>query len=254
MAKPFDNFYANVPSDQRLAVECIDDRGYGIDRPAVRVAAGPFGLAKDSLAALSAAGNIEALSTPVGVMAASIANDLYVNGFEASTHIECAAELGAVAVAEHITDEAAAKETRDRAGVILGRDISDREMSGIQRYYDQFVGDDSYYTSPEIEAAHMRTHGVHRSDLAFDEHAGSTLVSNHRSGTYFKTQEAYAVGQPYYSLDMWAAHSYAEALSHRLPVSRDAIMASMAIRHAAITQLLPNPSGGHGVDIELRAA
>lgn len=253
MTKVFDKFYTTVQPDQKLAVECVDDRGYALRRDAVRIAAGPFGLAKDTLAALSIQGNKEARRVPVGVMAAYISHDLAASGFEARTHEECAAELGAAAVARCITDEATAPETRLRAGVILGRDISDADFSAAQRYYEQFL-DPSYYDGAEREEAHMREHGVERSELAFENHAGTTLVSNHREGTIFQTQQAYAENTPFYTLDMWAMRRYTEAISHRLPVSTAAIMASTAIRHGSITRLLPNPTGGQGVDIDLRAA
>ncbi|MBI3888986.1 hypothetical protein HY312_00195 [Candidatus Saccharibacteria bacterium] len=253
MINVFDMFYTTAQPDQKLAVECVDDRGYALRRDAVRIAAGPFGLAKDTLAALSIQGNKEARRVPVGVMAAYISHDLAASGFEARTHEKCAAELGAAVVARCITDEATAPETRLRAGVILGRDISDAEFSGAQRYYEQF-SDPSYYDSAEREEAHMHERGVERSELAFENHAGATLISNHREGTIFQTQQAYAENAPFYAFDMWAMPRYTEAISHRLPATTAAIMASTAIRHGGITQLLPNPNGGQGIDIAHRAA
>lgn len=254
MAKSFDGFYTQVQPDQKLGVECIDDRGYLVARDAVRIAAGPFGLAKDSLSALSIEGNTEATRVPLGVMAAHVAHDLSRHNFEAQTHVECAAELGATAVASLITDEVYAQETRERAGYLLGRDISTKELSGSQRYYAQFDGVSAHYGGSECEAQYMHDHGVERAELAYETHASGLLVSNHREGTIFQTQQAYEAGAPHYTLDIWAMKRYAEALSGRLPVSLDAIMASTALRHAAITQALPNPNGGKGVDIALRAA
>ena len=253
MTKVFDKFYMTAQPDQKLAVECVDDRGYALRRDAVRIAAGPFGLAKDTLAALSIQGNTEALRVPVGIMAAYISHDLAASGFEARTHEECAAELGAAAVARCIIDEATAPETRLRAGFIRGRDISDAEFSATQRYYEQFL-DPSYYDGAEREEAHMHERGVERSELAFENHASTTLISNHREGTIFQTQQAYAANMPGYSFEMWAMRRYTEAISHRLPVTTEAIMTSTAIRHSGITQLLPNPNGGLGIDIALRGA
>lgn len=257
MAKSYHDFYTTVAPGQKLGVECVDDRGYKNGTDSLRIAAGPLGVAQDVAAAMAMHGNMSALNVPIGGIAKISTRALSREKLNARTHHECAAELSAVAVALCVVGED--KETQDRAGIILGRDISDAELSGAQRYFQDYLRDESvHYRGADEEAICMDTHGaqlaIERSALAFPDHKGATFLSNHRRNTVFQTQTAYEAGIPHYNLDIWAAERYAQALSGEFPVSPDAIMASTAIRHAAITQLLPNPAGGQGIDIELRAA
>ncbi len=257
MTKDIHDFYKCVTPGSLLGVECIDDRGYEDWRDSLQIAAAPLGAAACLAGALVMEGNRSVLDVPIGVIAKSAARHLAHDNLEARTHKACLAEIGTSAIAGVIVDSS--NSTRERAGYILGRDISDKEFDRSQRYFWHFLLTDSrHYRSAEVEAVCMGTcdayPAIERSGLAFKDHRAAELVSNHRDGTVFRAQAAYMAGMPAYNLDMWAAKRYTRALSNGYPVTTESMLASTAIYHGAITQLLPHPSGGEGVDIRLRAA
>ena len=94
--------------------------------------------------------------------------------------------------------------------------------------------------------------GIERHALAFDAHVSQYLIANHQGGMVFATQEAYAAGVPHYNVDMWAVPHLSHEISGAFPVNPDKVLAATAIRHAAISHLLPNQQSETGTGVELK--
>lgn len=248
-------FYSPIDSEKVVGLECIDDRGYAIARQSLKIAAGPFGLAKDIQAANFVDLGDDALQMPLGATAKIVAKNLRAYNIDPGTHRECAAELGAIPIADQITDNA--EQVHNSAIEIAQADISDATYEQISQYYNRLRT--HHYRGAEVEAACMDGDGEHpgitRHGLAHEEHVAPYLVANHMNGTVFDTQSAYSRGVPRYNVDMWAVPRLTREVSTAFPVDPDKVLAATAIRHAAIARLLPNDQSesGQGVNLKIVA-
>ena len=241
-------------ASQMIGVDCIDDRGYAVRRQNVKVAAGPFGLAMDVMAAHAVMRSNARIDDekPVGQIAKIIRRGLGVHALDACTHNECAAENGARPIAQFIADEANYDAVRHSTGELLDRDIDGEQFDIVREYYGNLATDQSVLRAPEREAECMDNEGVispiDRHALAHEEHSSGTMIWNSMENTWFDAQQAKRDGYELYVVDGWAVPRFARGINSEIPIFNNeqdvaVLSLSMAIRHAAISHILPAEDG-----------
>lgn len=239
---------------QVIGVDCIDDRGYALRRQNIKVAAGPFGLANDVMAAHAVIrGNAHIDDEkPVGQIAKMIRRGLGMHALDACTHSECAAENGARPIAQFIADDTHYDVVRHSTGELLDRDIDSRQFDIVREFYGNLASSPSVLRAPEREAECMDNHGaispIDRHELAHELHSSGTMIWNNMENTWFDAQQAKEDGHELYVVDGWAVPRFARGINSEIPIFNSeqdiaVLSLSMAIRHAAISHILPAEDG-----------
>jgi hypothetical protein len=255
----YEQHFKKLTSVSNIGIDCIDDRGYAVVRPNIKTAAGPLGIALDTMSARSFNNysNSE-LNRPVGEMAKVVAITLGLNALDACVHHECAAELNARPIADFIINQGEA--TLATANIIAGGDIAQSDFEQVQQFYTDLRSSDHILRPAEQEAACMDTDATYpkikRLHLSHDNHASGMMVSNDRKDTWYDAASAYKQGNGLYVIDTWAQPKIAEIVD--TVIQHDNVkgfLAASAIRHAVISHLLPSADGlGQGVTPLYRAA